>query len=251
MTTSEITGPRGPVPIYLATPAGTGPWPGVVVIHDALGMTEDVRDQARWLAASGYLAAAPDLYHRGGRLRCLVKAMRAMAKGVEGPVFDDIDAVRGWLCEHPQGTGKVGIIGFCFGGGFALMLAPGHGYAVSAVNYGGMTERDWRRMAQACPIVASYGGADPTLPGMATRLESVLAEYGVAHDIKEYAGVGHGFMNRHTAADGNWLFSLLGRLANTRYDAAATEDARGRIIRFFASHLHTGPAPVGRKNQGG
>ncbi len=237
MPNREIAGPEGSIPVFVAEPLGQGPWPAVVVVHDALGMTEDLRAQAQWLAEAGFLAAAPDLYHRGGRMRCLVRAMRDMARGTQGPVFDDIETVRRWLAQHTESTGKVGIIGFCFGGGFALLLAAGHGYDASAVNYGGMTEQAWKSLAHACPIVASYGADDPTLRGMARRLEDSLREHGIAHDVKQYPGVGHGFMNQHPAGDGNLLFTLLGKLSNTRYDAAATADARRRIIRFLNLHL--------------
>ena len=240
---TSIAGARGPIPTFVATPEGVGPWPAVVVVHDALGMSEDLRNQARWLAGSGYLAAAPDLFHWAGRMGCLFRTLRDAARGTQGPVFDDLAAVRTWLARHPQGTGVVGILGFCLGGGFALMLAPGHGYAASAANYGGMSEWAWARMAEACPIVASYGAADPTSKGEADRLAAVLTEHGIPHDVKEYPGVGHGFMNNHDPRDSNWIFNVLSWMSKTRYDPAATEDARQRIIAFFDTHLKHGRAP--------
>ena len=108
VTTIQLRTPAGPMPVYVAWPDGSGPWPGVVVIHDALGMSSDLRQQADWLATEGYLAAAPDLYHRGGgRLRCMFRAMRSAMRR-EGEVFEDLDAVRSWLAERDDCTGRSG-----------------------------------------------------------------------------------------------------------------------------------------------
>jgi dienelactone hydrolase len=76
MTVEVIPTPHGQMPTYVAAPAATGPWPGVVVVHDFAGMSHDLRNQADWLAGEGYLAAAPDLYYWGSRLRCLWTIMR-------------------------------------------------------------------------------------------------------------------------------------------------------------------------------
>jgi carboxymethylenebutenolidase len=80
-----IATPNGHMPAYVAIPAGSGPWPGVVVIHDFTGMSHDLRNQADWLAGEGFLAAAPDLYYWGSRLRCLWTIMREVTAGKAAP----------------------------------------------------------------------------------------------------------------------------------------------------------------------
>ena len=109
---------------YLATPTSPGPWPGVVVIHDAVGMTPDLRAQAEWLAGAGYLAVAPDLYSWGGKLRCVVSTITDIARG-RGPAFDDVDATRSWPAGQPGCTGHIGVIGFAWAADSLLSWQPG------------------------------------------------------------------------------------------------------------------------------
>jgi carboxymethylenebutenolidase len=229
---------RGMMPAYLASPAVPPPWPGVVVIHDFTGMSHDLRAQADWLATEGFLAVAPDLYHWGSRLGCLRTIMRDLGQR-RGRSFDDIEAARQWLRDHSECTGRTGVIGFCMGGGYALALAADRGFDAASVNYGGCPSDAEEWLPDACPIVGSFGGSDRSpLGGRAgRRLDQLLTDFEVPHDVKIYSGVGHGFMNDHDPDDQTLLLSFLARISGTKYDEGATRDARRRIIEFFNRYL--------------
>lgn len=235
-TDLTIRGARGAMPLYVAEPDGAGPWPGVLVISDALGMTTDLRNQADWLAGEGYLAVAPDLYYWGGRLRCMFAAMRQFAAG-EGEVFDDFAAVRGWLADHEHCAGPIGVIGFCMGGGFALMLAVKGGYQASSVNYGDVPDEALALMEGACPVVASYGELDRTLTEAPDRLREALDANGIPNDVKVYPETGHGFLNDHLSEEMPLWALVTGKIASTAYNEESTLDARRRISAFFDTHL--------------
>lgn len=231
-----IDGPRGALPTYVASPSGPGPWPAVVVIHDASGMSQDLRNQADWLASAGFLAAAPDLLGGGTLLGCL-RAMIRDYTAWEGRVFEDIEAVRGWLAGQADCSGRVGVMGFCLGGGFALMLAPRRGFDAASANYGGLPKDAEAFFQGACPIVASYGAKDRSLRGAAGRLEAALTSAGVEHDVKEYPAAGHGFLNDPGRGEVPAAFLFLGWTVHTRYHEASAQDARRRTLAFFRTHL--------------
>jgi carboxymethylenebutenolidase len=216
---------------YLATPRGTGPWPGVVVIMDALGLSDDIRLQADRLAAAGYLAFAPDLYSGRG-IRCVVATLQASRTG-RGEAYVDIDAARRWLAEREDCTGRIGIIGFCMGGGFAMLAAPRYDFAAASVNYGEVP-KEVSRLEGCCPVVASFGKRDPELRGRAQRLERALTELGVEHDVKEYPDVGHAFMNRINVGP---ALNPVMRFVRMNYHHPSAEDAWQRILTFFDAHL--------------
>ncbi|WP_081788692.1 dienelactone hydrolase family protein [Candidatus Blastococcus massiliensis] len=217
---------------YLAVPpTGRGPWPAVVVVHEALGLNDDTRQQADRLAAAGYLAVAPDLFTAGGVLRCLRSTFRAMLQG-QGAAFGDLEAARRWLADRPDSTGRVGVLGFCMGGGFALLAAT-RGFDAAGANYAAVPKNAEQVLEGACPVVASYGKRDRMFRGAADQLEGVLTRLGVEHDVKEYPDAGHSFLNRHNLGP----FSVLETVSGFAYHQPSAEDAWARILRFFDEHL--------------
>ena len=223
---------------HLAVPAGPppGPWPGVVVIHESWGLNGGIRAHADRLASGGYLALAPDLYRGKSFVRCFRDVFRQLHAG-SGPAFDTIDAARAVLAARPDCTGKTGVIGFCMGGGFALLCAPGGEFSAASVNYGVVPDDAERVLAGACPIVGSYGGRDMMGAEPPRRLADALAALNVPHDVKVYPDAGHSFMDTKPAA-----LAPLARLARLDYRPESAEDSWRRILAFFGEHLASGPA---------
>jgi carboxymethylenebutenolidase len=229
VTTITITAPAGPIDALLGVPEGEGPWPGVVVIHDAFGYRPDNESISRRIAAAGYLALTPNLYSRGGRARCITRVFRELLTK-RGRALDDILAARDHLCVMPQSTGSVGIAGFCMGGQFALVMSP-KGFAASAPFYGTPLPRNLSATLDgACPIVASFGRRDPLGIGAPARLRKVVEDKGITADIKVYPHAGHSFANQ---LPGQPLL----RITGFGYNEAATQDAWSRVFAFFGEHV--------------
>jgi carboxymethylenebutenolidase len=218
---------------YLAVPDGSGPWPGVVMIHEALGLNDVALRQADRLAAAGYLTLVPNLFSDGGAARCLVGTIRALLAGRGKPVAD-IDAARVQLLAREDCTGKVGVIGFCMGGGFALVVAN-HGWDAASANYGQLPRHMEAALQGACPVVGNYGAKDLYLRGAGPKLARTLDRLGVENDIKTYPSAGHAFLNDRYF--GPAPTRALQRIANVGPDPQAAPDAWARIESFFATHL--------------
>ena len=222
---------------YLSVPGGPrtvpppGRWPGVVVIHEAFGLTDGIRQHADRLARAGYLAFAPDLYLGKSWVRCIRGTIQQL-RAESGPAFTTLEAARAWLASRPDCSGKTGVIGFCMGGGFALLCAPRDGFAAVSVNYGDVPADAERALEGACPVVASYGARDPMGLRPPDRLEKVLTALGVPHDIKIYPEAGHRFMNQTRPG-----LAPLASAARTGYQENAAEDSWRRILAFFGEHL--------------
>lgn len=229
MKTIAMQTPDGPIDALLSVPDGSGPWPGVVVIHDAIGYGPDNESTSARIAAAGFVAITPNLYSRGGRARCITRVFRDLLSQ-RGRAVDDILAARDHLRGMPECTGSVGLVGFCMGGQFALVLAA-NGFGASAPFYGTPLPRNLSTILDgSCPIVASFGRRDPLGIGAPDRLRKVVAEKGIPADIKVYPDAGHSFANQLPAQP-------LMKITGFGYNEAATEDAYRRVFAFFNEHL--------------
>ncbi len=220
-----------------AAPTGDGPHAAVIVIHEIFGLNHDIRAKAGHFAENGYVAVAPDLYSILGRKPlCVVRAMQSLRRR-DGPAFEGLEAVRAWLAERPDvDASRIGVIGFCMGGGFALLFAARAPLGAAAVFYGDVPG-DEAPLEAVCPVVAGYGGRDAVFGRLAARLEDHLNVLGVENDIKLYPDAGHSYMSEHAG--------LLNRLASwgpmrVGFNPEAAEDSWRRVDAFFAEHLGAG-----------
>lgn len=240
ITTRDIAIPIGDnreMKGYLATPLSSTPRSAVLVIHEIFGLDEQMKAHARRIADMGYISLAIDLFSTGsggvGKLKCLISVMRTVVKG-KGPAIHDVYAARDFLSSLAQCNGTVGVIGFCMGGGFALLTAP-HGFEVASVNYAQIPKNIDQIVVESCPIIGSFGAKDKMIKQGAARLEEALEKAHITHDIKEYPEVGHCFLN--TAEVGPRLLRPLFRVMGTTPGVSATEDAWARIAQYFATYL--------------
>jgi carboxymethylenebutenolidase len=234
---ADVTFPAAsgrPMRAALALPAAGGPRPGVIVIHEIFGLNDDMRRIAGRFAGLGWVALAPDLFDTGGpRLLCVARVMATLRRGA-GAAFDDLEAARGWLAARPEvDAERTGVVGFCLGGGFALLWAVRGPLRAAGVFYGDVP-RDADALRGVCPVVGGYGGRDRLFAPQGARLVRHLEALGVPHDVRVYPQAGHSYMSPHTgvmATLGAWGPMKVG------WDPEAEADSWRRMETFFRTHL--------------
>jgi carboxymethylenebutenolidase len=224
-----------PMRAALAVPdGGSGPRPGMIVIHEIFGLNDDIRRISGRFADLGYVVLAPDLFDTGGaRILCVLRTFLAIRRR-EGPAFADLDAARAWLADRPEvDASRIGVAGFCLGGGFALLYAVRAPLRVAAAFYGEVPATS-EELSGICPVLGGYGGRDKIFAGQGRRLETLMSELGVAHDVKVYPDAGHSYMSKHEGLFAT--ISAYGPMA-VGFNPAAEADSWARIRAFFSQHL--------------
>lgn len=213
-------GPAGDVFGQLSRPAADGRRAGIIVIHEIRGLTDHIRDVTRRLAKAGYVALAVDLASRAGGTD---KAANVSGALTQGPVADrvaDLDAGLAFLEAQPDYDGRLGVTGFCFGGGMTLSYAAAQPKVRAAVPYYGPTPQPPSVMrATNAAILAQYGANDARVNAGIPALEEAMA--GKTFEKRIYEGAGHAFNNDTGGA----------------YDEQAAVAAWRATLDWFARHL--------------
>ena len=219
--TVSFDGERDRLQGYLARPQGDGPSPGVI-IHEVLGLNENMQDIARRFADEGYVAFAVDLFTGRNRAVCMARFIGGMLRGTpERFGIGDLKAALSVLAEQPSVDGeRVGAIGFCMGGGFAVAWACTDDRLKAIAPFYGVNPRPLSAVARSCPVIGSYPEKDFTARS-GRKLDAELGRHGVQRDIKVYEGARHSFFND----------------SGRSYDPGASEDAWRRTVSFFEEHV--------------
>ncbi len=208
---------------YLVHPAGQGPFPAVLVIHENRGLNPYIEDVARRLAVDGFLALAPDgLFPVGGYPGNDDDGRTLQAKLDQGKLRTDFVNSARFLKAHSSSTGKLGCTGFCYGGGVVNFLAAtlGSDLQAGAPYYGVAAATDTVARIKA-PLVCHLAGNDERINSTYPAFEAALRAAGVAHEVHTYAGTQHGFHNDSTP----------------RYNEAAAKLSWERTIAHLKKHL--------------
>src|SRR5260221_5182229 len=207
---------------YLALPDAAGPHPGVVVIHEAYGLNQNIKEIADRFAAEGYAALAVDLFTGRNRTICMTRYMSGMLRGaVDRYGIADLKAGLTHLAALPEvDAERIGAIGFCMGGGFAIAWACTDDRLKAIAPFYGANPRPLDAVKRACPVVGSYPEKDFTASA-GRALDRALEAQGIPRDIKIYPGAGHSFFNDRGRA----------------YNKPAADDSWTRVLTFFGEHL--------------
>jgi carboxymethylenebutenolidase len=214
---------------YLTRPKGDVARAAVVVIHGWDGINDHVRDVARRLAKAGYVALAPDLLSRQGGTSSFSSSEAAIAAGrklddemITKDLTGGINYLKG---QSFVGANKIGVIGFCWGGGKALLFTTRSKDLAASVIYYGSNPPNLEDVKNiTAPVLGQYGGADERITSAVPKLEEVMKNYGKSFEYKVYPGAPHGF-NSDTSPQ------------NFREEAA--KEAWGRTLEFFKKHLQS------------
>ena len=215
---------------YLARPEGSGPFPGVIVIHEVYGLNDNIRDVTRRFAEAGYAALAVDLFTGRNRLVCMARFFGGMfLNSLNHGGIGDLKAALTYIASRSEvDASRLGAIGFCLGGGFAVAWACTDQRLRVIAPFYGMNPRPLDAVARSCPVVGSYPEKDFTASA-GRSLDATLSRHGIIHDVKVYPAAHHSFFNDR----------------GTRYDPVASADAWQRVISFFADQLGQPPNPTG------
>jgi carboxymethylenebutenolidase len=214
---------NGDVRGYLVRPAkAEGKLPAVVVVHENRGLNPYIEDVARRLAKAGFLALAPDgLTSVGGYPGNDEAGKELQAKVDPEKLMNDFFAAVEWMMAHEGSTGRVGIVGFCYGGGVANAAAVAYPELGGAVPFYGKQPAAADVAKIKAPLLIHYAGLDTRVNEGWPAYEAALKAAGTDYEAFVYEGVNHGFHNDSTP----------------RYDEAAAELAWGRTVEFFKANL--------------
>lgn len=207
---------------HLALPGANGPYPGVVVVHEASGLNDNIRDICGRFAAEGYAALGVDLFDGRNRAACMARMfLGGMVGNLDYYGVPALKQALGRLSGHPEVDGhRVGAIGFCLGGSIVLTWACTEDRLTAIAPFYGAAPRPRDAIRRMCPVVGSWPDKDFTTRA-AGVLETELTAAGIAHDLKIYQGAKHAFFNDQ------WR----------NYDRAAAADSWQRVLAFFDEHV--------------
>ena len=225
-TTATISVPRAnsrdKMESFFAQPEGSGLFPGLIVIHEIAGLNDNIRDISRRFAEQGYAVLAVDLFFKRNHMVCMLQIFHGMLiRPLNNPILSELQSAVAVLQQQPQvDTKRIGVVGFCMGGAYALQLAITEKSMKAASVFYGANPKPLEAVAEACPIVGSYPDKDFTTKA-AHELEASLTKYNVPHDIKIYDNTEHSFFSQQ----------------RTPYEVEASKDAWQRMLTFFGEHL--------------